>query len=340
MLAAISNYIPTFPKISPFTSSWADSSPTFSISSNPTPQGIRDAAPFRANLINLVSAQQVIYDRDLPLLTDIGIAEIITNPLKLFMKNELIWLNTNQSLMMADVVRREKLYNTTFLKGKTELETKVIEHLETLNLTEINDSFSKIVSVKTINVDNIKSIVLDPKSESQKLRELYAKPSPDLLGMGYNSFNNIYRNYLPTAIFLIIGLIVSSYVANDYLYKAPAYRILAFIMVLLVGMNISYTFITFLAIYYLYRYISYRFFGYSENMVVRTTLLPLQELDPAAYENANYFLKFLYIYTLGPPENLLRDHIGNMKIKENVNRLLAVSNTSKMQEQLIAARSV
>ena len=238
MLAAISNYIPSFKTISPFTSSWADSSPTFSLTATPTPQGIKDAAPFRANLINLVSAQQVIYDRDLPLLTDIGIPELITNPLKLFMKNELIWWNTNQSLMMADVVRREKLYNTTFLKGKTELETKVIEHLETLNLTQINNSFSRIASVKTINVDNIKSIVLDPKSESQQLRQLYSTPNPDYLGMGYHSFNIIYKNYLPTFIQFIMTVMVASYIANDYLYKAVAYRILAFVMIYLIGRNI------------------------------------------------------------------------------------------------------
>jgi hypothetical protein len=291
-------------------------------------------------LINLVTAQQVIYDRDLPLLTDIGIPELITNPLKLFMKNELIWWNTNQSLMMADVVRREKLYNTTFLKGKTELETKVIEHLETLNLTQINNSFSRIATVKTINVDNIKSIVLDPKSESQQLRQLYSTPNPDYFGMAYHSFNIIYKNYLPTFIQFIMTVMVASYIANDYLYKAVAYRILAFVMIYLIGRNISYVFIIFLAFYYFYRYITYRFFGYSENMVVRTTLLPIQELDTASYENANFLLKYLYIYTLGPDTNPLRDHIENMKIKESVNRLFAVSNTGKMQEQLIAARSV
>lgn len=274
------------------------------------------------------------------MLTGVGIADTITNPLKLFLQDELTWWNTNQLLMMVDVVGREKLFNTNLATQISDLETEVIAYLQTLSLTQINDAFATLAPVKTINIANIKSIVLDPTSQAQKLRELYAKAEPDYAGMASNSFRDIVTNYLPTIILLIVALIVSSYIANDYLYKAAPYRALAFIMVLLVGMNISYVFIIFLSLYYVYRYISYRFFGYSENMVVRLTLLPLQELDPATYENANFFLKYLYTYTLGPDTNPIRDHIENMKIKESVSRLFAVNNTSRMQAQLIAARSV
>ena len=305
----------------------------------PTSAAIQEAVPYRKEVYDNIVAKQTLFNTDLPAIQDAGVTNTSTNPLKLFLDTEVSWWNANVLLALPQINDRNNLFNKKLDTLTQALEGDIIKVLKTLDKATLTTKLTTLAPVKIVSMDNIKAIVVDGADpQQQKLNDIYNNPTPDPLGMASIAYTNFVNNYLMTTIVVIVALIIASFVANDYLYKHPSYRILAFFMVLAVSIYTSYSFIAVLAVYYIYRYISFLFFDNTENMVVRLTLLPIAELSPQDYANANWFLKYIYTYTLGEEGGTVQRHVSTMKLKESADRLLRVENTKNIQEQILTLR--
>ena len=308
-------------------------------SPTPTPATIKEAEPYRKEVYDNILAKQTLFNTDLPAIQDAGITNISTNPLKIFLDTEVSWWNANMLLSLPKINDRNNIFNTQLNALTKALEADILKFLKTLDKATLTSKLTTLAPVKIVSIANIKATVVDGADpQQQKLNEIYNNPTPDPLGMASIAYQNFVNNYLMTVVVVIVALIIASFVANDYLYKHPSYRILAFFMVLAVSIYTSYSFIGVLAVYYIYRYISFLFFDKTENMVVRLTLLPIAELSPQDYDAANWFLKYIYTYTLGEEGGAVQRHVATMKLKESADRLLRVENTQNYQEQILTLR--
>jgi hypothetical protein len=313
--------------------------------------------------MNNVIEKQTAYNAQMPILQNAKIPAEVLTPMKKYLDDEVSWWKTNILLNVKQVQSRTALYTQAIKALTTELEKNIINTLGAMSpedytiainkLTQSPPTTSGFADMPTaptpptapITVVNIGKI----KDESKKLNDntaaennLYNSENVNYWDYTKAAFSSVFRvDIILSIIFFTFTFIIASYIANDNLHRRPAFRVLKFIGTILftVFSPFGYLFMWGLIIYYIYRGISYRFFNNINNRIIALAILPLVEMDAEAYNNANLFTKYLYVYTLAGQQNdQISSVVNDRSALYDANRMACTKNTNELQDQLANMR--
>jgi hypothetical protein len=306
-----------------------------------TPEEVATAAPLRTQSRDSVIAQQAKFRTEMPILQNAGIPTTALTPMQTFLDNEVTWWNANITLNTYQVQTRMTYY-TEQLQGITKtLQDNVVKTLGVMDLPVFNKALETLAPITVISMVAVKAQATERNQQTQQENAIYNEDKINIWAMTKASFSYFNNSTMIFSIFLwATTIVIASYVANDSLHKKPAFRVLAFFMLILfvVFSPFGVLFIGFMTCYYIYRYISFSFFNNKNNRILSLCLLPTTELTVAEHENTNFMFKYLYKYTLGEENSVIRQHVNDLKVGADIARFKCLSNTKNLQSQLYEMR--
>jgi ssRNA-specific RNase YbeY (16S rRNA maturation enzyme) len=235
---------------------------------------------------------------------------------------------------------------TNVLGNKT-TKTKYTEAINAISTTGSNTRLEDYMGEIIVYIDTIKK---NSKEKFDKLLEknaVYDSDDINYKGTFKLSSKTLYAlGIIYYAFAFSFGLMVSIYVANDLLYKRPAFRLLGFIMTLLncLQPNFKGTLILLgFVIYYIKRRITYANGTNPKTLndrLVFLSLIPCYEVTPDEYKEISSFWKLLNTYTLGEKDSPIYRIIEENKGNYNDAREKCLESTEILQQSLIKSRNI
>ena len=306
-----------------------------------SPAEVAAAAPMRTQTRTNVLDLQTKYATEMPIMEKAGIPTAVLVPMSTFINAEVAWWNANLQININQVQLRTTKYTEELQGIKKRLTNGVIDALGAMTEGKFSAALSTLAPVTIINMVDVKTRATTLNQSLQGEEIIYNERELDLWGMIKSSFYYYYKSPIISSIFLwATTLTVASYVANDLLYVQAGFRFLGFFMIVLAVLlsQSGYVFLVFMTLYYMYRYTSFTSYNNLKNRILSLAVLPIYERSVDDYENANFFARIFFVYTLGEETSVVHQHVNMLKTGYDIERFQKVGNTATMQKQLYSLR--
>jgi len=240
-------------------------------STAPPPPSISDAdmkagAPLRDKARNQVLAEITYSNKLIPVLTKATVPQASITAYSSYLTTEIAWWNTNVELSPRQVAARKTNFEETIQTYHVTLNQKVLDLITTIPLATAKEILAQYPDEKFVPTLQGKINGIQKAAKTQTELASQKKLNTSVTDVALSAFYASLQ-YAGTILYILIAARCGSFAANEVLYKASPYRVLAFVY--------TFIFTPILGWYYLYREITHYIFPTTSKLPIFNSFLPI-----------------------------------------------------------------